>query len=60
VAYSIAGATIHVSGFFRQHAALVPQQGNYLVLNSRISYRLAPRMKASPSAENILTSGTPA
>jgi outer membrane receptor protein involved in Fe transport len=54
VAYSIRGATIDVSGFFRQHASVVPTQGNYLVLSSRISYRIARRLKASASAENIL------
>lgn len=54
VAYSTAGATLDVSGFFRQHAALVPRQGNYLVLSSRVSYRLAHRLKASGSIENIL------
>jgi outer membrane receptor protein involved in Fe transport len=43
-----------VSGFFRQHAALVPQQSSYLVLNSCISYRLASRMRASASVENLL------
>jgi iron complex outermembrane receptor protein len=54
VGYSIAAVTLNVGGFFRQHVALVPQQKDYFVLNSRVSYRFLHRLRASASAENIL------
>jgi outer membrane receptor protein involved in Fe transport len=54
VGYSIANVTFDVSGFYRQHVVLVPQQKSYVVLNSRVSYRLLHHLKVSASAENIL------
>jgi len=54
VGYSIANVTFDVSGFYRQHLALVPTQDSYLVLNSRVSYKFLQRLKVSASAENIL------
>jgi outer membrane receptor protein involved in Fe transport len=52
--YSIANVTLDVSGFFRKHVALVPQQDSYFVLNSRVSYRFLHHLKVRASAENIL------
>jgi outer membrane receptor protein involved in Fe transport len=52
--YSIANVTFDVSGFFRQHVTLVPQQDDYFVLNSRVSYRFLDHLRLSASAENIL------
>jgi outer membrane receptor for ferrienterochelin and colicins len=54
VGYSIANVTFDVSGFYRQHVALVPKQDGYLILNSRVSYKFLQRLKVSASAENIL------
>jgi iron complex outermembrane receptor protein len=54
VGYSVAGLSLDVSGFFRQHAPLVPRQQDYLVLNARVGYRVFRRLKAIASAENLL------
>ena len=54
VAYSLGGAALDVSGFYRQHAPVGPQQTDYLVLNARVGYRLSHRLRASATAENLL------
>jgi outer membrane receptor protein involved in Fe transport len=54
VGYSIAKVTFDVSGFYRQRLALVPKQGSYVMLSSRVSYRFLQHMKVSASVENIL------
>jgi len=52
--YSIANVTFDVSGFYRQRLALMPSQASYLMLSSRVSYKVLQRMKVSASAENVL------
>jgi outer membrane receptor protein involved in Fe transport len=54
VGYTIAKLTLDVSGYFRQRVALLPQQGSYLVLNSRVSYRFRDRVRMSATSENLL------
>jgi outer membrane receptor protein involved in Fe transport len=54
IGYSIGRVTFDVSGFFRQRVALAPGQRSYIVMNSRVSYKLLDHLKLSGSGENLL------